>query len=101
MPGKSNRKKFSPQQKKQASPAPAKGTAPVATEVREAAARISSPPSPRPVSAAPRQAPAPAGRNLASIPGIRHKFVGKELRNIGILAVLMVIVLIVLAKVIA
>ncbi|GEM_PF-2818954 len=107
MPGKSRRKgKYSIQSKKQngpAGPAEAVESSDGRTQVHQAT--ISSPPaSPKAVSDSSRVVPARPARGSAPMArptGIRYEFVGIELRTIGILAGLMLILLVVLARVLA
>ena len=110
MPGKSRRKgKYSVQNKKQGAPArPAGVQQPAAAKVLGTApvsslptSSISMPASPRVVPDSPRVRPARGTAQMAKPTGIRYEFVSKELRTIGILAGLMLILLVVVARVLA
>ena len=106
MPGKSRRKKYSIQPKKQAAPAQAKAVVQPSSppQVHQATTTSNPQASPRVVPASPRAIPSSSARGAAPMTkasSIRTEFVGIELRNIGILAALMLILLFVLAKVLA
>ena len=107
MPGKSRRKgKYSIQNKKQVGQSRAN---PVAQQPSAGQARETSPISnvaapPRVAPASPRVAsarPARGAEQMAKPTGLRYTLVATELRTIGILAGLMLILLVVLARVIA
>ena len=108
MPGKSRRKgKYSIQGKKQGGPARPAAVAQSfdgRTQVHQATAISSPSATPNVVPASPRVVPARPARGAAQMAkptGIRYDFVTKELRTIGILAGLMLIILVVLARVLA
>ena len=106
MPGKSRRKgKYSIQSKKQGGPArPAAVVQQPVTQVHQATTISSPPASPKVVLDSPRVVPARPSRGaapMAKLTGIRYEFVRVELRTIGILAGLMLILLVVLARVLA
>ena len=107
MPGKSRRKgKYSIQNKKQVGQSRANPVVkqPSAAQVNPTSpiSNMAEPPRVAPVS--PRVAPARPARGaeqMAKPTGIRYAFVATELRTIGILAGLMLILLVVLARVLA
>ncbi|MEK7354152.1 MAG: hypothetical protein AABZ77_06580 [Chloroflexota bacterium] len=110
MPGKSRRKgKYSIQGKKQGGPARPAAVAQSfdgRTQVHQATAISSPSATPNVVPASPRVVPARPARGAAHVQmdkpvAIRFAFVTKELRTIGILAGLMLIILVVLARVLA
>lgn len=107
MPGKSRRKgKYSVQNKKQGVPAQAKAVVSPSSpaQVHQATTTSSPQASPRVGSTPPRAIPSSSARGgvpLTKASSIRTEFVGIELRNIGILAALMLILLFVLARFIA
>lgn len=109
MPGKSRRKgKYSLQSKKQGGPARPAAVAqqPVSAQVHQATANSSPSATPNVAPASPRVVPARPARGAAHVQmdkpvAIRFAFVTKELRTIGILAGLMLIILVVLARVLA
>ena len=106
MPGKSRRKgKYSIQNKKQVGQSRANPVAqqPSAGQAHETAP-ISNVAAPRVAPVSPRVAPARPARGaeqMAKPTGLRYTLVATELRTIGILAGLMLILLVVLARVIA
>ena len=100
MPGKSGRKgKYSVQNKKQGGPVQPKAVVqqPLAAQVNKTTPIASVPASPRLIQARPAREAA----QMAKPTGIRYAFVTTELRTIGILAGLMLILLVVLARVLA
>ena len=107
MPGKSRRKgKYSIQNKKQGgSVRPAAVVQPpLAGKVRETNPISNMATPPHVVPASPRVAPARPARGaeqMAKPTGVRYAFVATELRTIGILAGLVLILLVVLARVLA
>ena len=106
MPGKSRRKgKYSIQNKKQGGSArPAVDKQPMAAGILETTPTVSRTVSPSVASASPRVAPARPARGaeqMAKPTGVRYAFVATELRTIGILAGLVLILLVVLARVLA
>jgi len=107
MPGKSRRKrgKYSIQSKRQGGLArPNIVQQPTAAKVLETTPISSESASPRVVPASPRVVPAPKTRVSATMmksAAIRYSHVPTELRTIGILAGLMLILLIVLARVLS
>ena len=107
MPGKPHRKgKYSVQSKKQGGPTRPAAVVPqpVTAQVHQASTISSPQASPKVVQDSPRVAPARPARGVATMAkpsGIRYEFVGKELRTIGVLAGVMLILLVVLARVLA
>lgn len=99
MPAKSRRGRkgrYAYQGKKQGAPSQPGAVQPAAAQAREPA-----PLSPGTSARRPAAAPARGAAQMAKPAAVRFAFVGKELRNIGILAGIMLALLLVLARVLA